>query len=93
MLLKHPMDLVKFDRSMLEEVAHSKEKLDFIVNTIQTCHQFHKKVCVEGVEDGQELALARQTKCDFIQGFYFYKPLEITELLELLEQEANREEG
>lgn len=93
MLLKHPVDLVKFDRSMLEQIAHSKEKLDFIINTIQTCHQFGKTVCVEGVENRQELTVARQTKCDFIQGFYFYKPLEIAELLRLLEGEAKRKAG
>ncbi len=30
--------------------------------------------CVEGVETDDELTIVRQTDCDMIQGFYFYKP-------------------
>ncbi len=88
MLLQYPVDLVKFDRSMVKEIAASQEKLDFIISTIQTCHQFKKKVCMEGVEQEEELERVRQTKCDYIQGFYYYRPLELDEFCEVLERDV-----
>lgn len=90
MLLQYPMDLVKFDRSLVKEMAASKEKLDFIVNTIHTCHEFNKQVCIEGVEYKKELDLVRQTECDYIQGFYFYRPLELEEFCQLLDRDSKR---
>ena len=91
MLLQYPMDLVKFDCSLVKEMAASKEKLDFIINTIHTCHEFNKQVCIEGVEYQRELDLVRQTECDYIQGFYFYRPLELEEFCQLLDRDAKRE--
>ncbi|HIY22437.1 MAG TPA: EAL domain-containing protein, partial [Candidatus Flavonifractor merdigallinarum] len=88
MLLQYPVDLVKFDHSMVKEIAASQEKLDFIISTIQTCHQFKKKVCMEGVEQEEELERVRQTKCDYIQGFYYYRPLELDEFCEVLERDV-----
>lgn len=92
MLLQYPIDLVKFDRSMVKEITASQEKLEFIISTIQTCHQFHKKVCMEGVECEEELERVRQTKCDYIQGFYYYRPLELEDICRLLEQDRKRGE-
>ena len=34
---------------------------------------------MEGVETEDELAAVRQTDCDMIQGFYFYRPIEAGE--------------
>ena len=92
MLLQYPIDLVKFDRSMVKEITASQEKLEFIISTIQTCHRFHKKVCMEGVECEEELERVRQTKCDYIQGFYYYRPLELEDICKLLEQDRKRGE-
>ena len=40
---------------------------------------------MEGVETDAELEIVRQTDCDMIQGFYFYRPLEVADLLRGLE--------
>ena len=39
---------------------------------------------MEGVETEEELELIRQTGCDYIQGFYFYRPMEIDALFDTL---------
>lgn len=83
-LLQYPVDLVKFDRALVSEMSTSQQKLDFIVSTIHTCHEFNKKVCMEGVERREEWDLIRQTECDFIQGYYFYHPLELDEFCQVL---------
>ena len=83
-LFQYPADLVKLDRGLMQELTSSKEKLDFMISIIYACHRFGKSVCVEGVETAEELELVRQAGCDFIQGFYFYRPLEEEDLYRTL---------
>ena len=49
------------------------------MSIVYACHRSGKQVCVEGVETEDELAAVRQTDCDMIQGFYFYRPIEAGE--------------
>ena len=91
LLLQYPADLIKLDRTLMQEITSSKEKMDFIMSIIYACHRFGKKVCVEGVEKKEELDIVRQTECDYIQGFYFYKPMELKRIYQVLEKDMSRE--
>ena len=86
LLLSYPADMIKLDRTLMCELTSSEDKKRFITSIVYACHQFERKVCVEGVETSEELALVRQTDCDFIQGFYFYKPMEWDELVQILRE-------
>ena len=84
LLLRYPVDMIKLDRSLVLEAVSDHEKLDLVASIIYACHRFHKQVCVEGVETAEDLALMRQSGCDYIQGFYFYRPLEVEDLFRIL---------
>ncbi len=84
MLFRYPVNVVKLDRTLMSEMTHSDENLDFIMSIIYACHRSGKQVCVEGVETDFELNGVRRTDCDMIQGFYFYRPLELPDLFEKL---------
>ena len=88
LLLQYPADLVKLDRSLMQEITLSEEKQNFMQSIIYACHKFGKQVCIEGVETKEELQVVRQMHCDFIQGFYFYRPTELQDLYPLLEKAA-----
>lgn len=85
MLFRYPVNVVKLDRTLMSEMTHSVENMDFIMSIIYACHRSGKRVCVEGVETDFELNDVRRTDCDMIQGFYFYRPLEAADLFEKLE--------
>ncbi len=85
LLLHYPVDLIKLDRFLVQELMASEEKRKLIFSIIAECHKFGKKICMEGVETREELEIVRQTGCDCIQGFYFYRPLEVDALYKLLE--------
>ena len=84
LLLHYPADLIKLDRSLIQEVTTSKEKFDFLMSIVYACRRFGKSICVEGVETQDEFQLIQQTACDFIQGFYLYRPMEVGALCEML---------
>lgn len=84
LLMKYPSDIVKLDRSLMKEMTDSRRSNDFITSIVYACHKFGKKVCVEGVETGRELAIVRAAGCDMVQGFHFYRPMELPEFYALL---------
>lgn len=83
-LLRYPTSIVKLDRSLLVEMSSSYEKSAFITSLVYACHQFDKKVCMEGVETDFQYDLVKESGCDLIQGFYFYKPMEIDRVYQLM---------
>ncbi len=84
MLLQYPSSIIKLDRSLLPEITESDQKLHFIRSIVYACHQFGKRVCMEGVENEEQNVSIRDTGCDMIQGFYYYRPLELPDLYHLL---------
>ncbi len=89
MLLHYTHSFVKLDRSLLNEITASKNNLNFIKSIIYSCHQFGMKVCVEGVETDTQNNLIKDLECDYIQGYYYHKPIEVSALYYLLNDCAN----
>lgn len=83
-LLHYPSSIIKLDRSLLLEMSDSYEKMGFIMSIVYACHQFGKKVCMEGVETEFQNELVKEAGCDLIQGFYYYKPMEVNEIFRIL---------
>ena len=84
MLLQYPSSIIKLDRFLLAEMTESDDKKKFISSIVYACHQFGKNVCMEGVETEVQDCLIKETGCDMIQGFYYYRPMEIKQIYELL---------
>lgn len=84
MLLQYPFSIVKLDRSLVREATESGEKWNFIRSIVFACHQFGKKVCVEGVEQQQQDESIRDAGCDLLQGYYYHRPMELQNLYRLL---------
>ena len=55
-----------------------------MLNTIRMMHDIHKKLVVEGVETEDAKNAVSGMSCDYIQGFYFSKPLAEEDLIEFL---------
>ena len=83
MLLKYPANIVKLDRSLMKKMSDSSDSKVFISTIVSACHNFDKMVCVEGVETEKELNIVTEAGCDSVQGYYFYKPMEIPDVYKL----------
>lgn len=71
-------DVVKIDKSFIDKV---NEKTDFIASIIKMIHSIGSKVVSEGVENKEQVELLRDLGSDIMQGYFFYKPLTLNELL------------
>lgn len=87
LLMKYPTNIVKLDKSLIDAIIDSKDNEKFIISIVNACHIFGKQVCAEGVETKETLDTITEAGCDIIQGFYFSKPLEIEDYVEMLKRE------
>ncbi|HEY9052101.1 MAG TPA: EAL domain-containing protein [Gammaproteobacteria bacterium] len=86
-LRKLLIDNLKIDRSFINEIANSEDGEAVITAIISMAHAMRLKVTAEGVEDIHQLTFLREQQCDYVQGYYFYKPLAADDLGELLKQQ------
>ncbi len=87
MLFKYPSDIIKLDKSILKKMSDDQENSKFVSTIIYSCHQIGKIVCVEGVETEKELNMVKKTGVNMIQGYYFYKPMELEDFYNVLSKD------
>ena len=82
-LLSLPLSIIKIDKSMVD-AAFTKEGSIVIANSIKMMKDVDKYVVVEGVESKEQVDIVESEGADFIQGFYFSKPLSEDDFVKFL---------
>ena len=80
------LDVIKIDKSILWGAEKSKLGMIVLENTIRMIRQMGKKILVEGVETKEQIELLRKLGVDYLQGFYFSKPIPKDEFIQLIEK-------
>ncbi|MGL5754997.1 MAG: EAL domain-containing protein [Paraclostridium sp.] len=78
------VDEIKIDKTLVEYV--NKNPM-FIESLIKMIHTTKSKVVAEGVETELEYLKLKRVGCDIIQGYYFYKPMNLYELVDVIGKE------
>ncbi|MBO6100817.1 MAG: EAL domain-containing protein, partial [Spirochaetaceae bacterium] len=72
MLSRFPLDILKLDISFVQNI---KDNHIVIENIIKMAHNMGLLTVAEGAESNEQFRTLRSLGCDFIQGYYFSKPL------------------
>lgn len=91
-VVKLPLDIVKLDKSLVDDMD-IPIMWTVIRNTVQMLKKMKKKVLVEGVEDKRAADKFTEIGCDYIQGFYFSKPLSEKDFLTFLREHNTTDES
>ncbi len=78
-LKRIPADILKVDRSFIREVTENPEDQALVRAIVALAHGLGFQVVAEGVETEEQLAFVQSLNCDFVQGYYYSKPLLKTE--------------
>lgn len=65
---------VKIDRSFVTQALQNEHDYNIISHIIDMVHSLGSSVCMEGIEQSDELQKMMKTHPDMIQGYYFGKP-------------------
>lgn len=82
-LKNFPADIIKIDRSFVLDIETDPNDQAIIRAIVVMAHELDLMVLAEGVENDAQLAFLKAHHCDFVQGFYYAKPMPAKELLAL----------
>lgn len=82
-LLHLPINLLKIDKSLVDNIENDQVSRDFIDAVIYMGHLMECEVITEGVETQEQLNLLREHTCDYVQGYVWGKPLEYLDAINL----------
>lgn len=85
-LRKLPLDVLNFDRSVLEDIDTNQRQQLFLQDMVQLSHDMGISTMVKGVETQAQADFAYGVGCDIVEGFLYGRPMPAEEYQKLLLQ-------
>lgn len=82
-----PVDVLKIDRAFVMGLPDDVQDNAIVRVILLLAQALNLKVVAEGVETEQQLNFLTHEKCDYIQGYYYSKPVPSTQFTLLLQQQ------
>jgi len=83
-LKKLPINILKIDRSFISDLPHDQHDMAIATTILAMAKNLDLKVVAEGVETAEQSLFLNDNGCDYLQGFFFSKPVKAEELQQLL---------
>ncbi|MBO7335944.1 MAG: EAL domain-containing protein [Lachnospiraceae bacterium] len=84
-LLKMPLKIVKIDKSVIDTIGDERS-MSVVENTVRMMHGIGLEVVCEGVETKEQVMKLKNIGCDYIQGYFYSKPLPRDEYVRFLKK-------
>ena len=82
-------DVVKIDKSVLWGAEKSELGMVLLKSTVDMVREMHKKTLAEGVETETQIQILKNLGCDYLQGYYFSKPVPEETFLSIIHSNQN----
>lgn len=86
-LKEFPVDTLKIDRSFIVNMGDGESGIAMVAAIISLAHALNLDVVAEGVELKKEVDILKKHNCEFVQGYYFSKPLTVEDFSEKIEEQ------
>lgn len=73
-VIQLPLKIIKLDKTFVDEQDNPK-MLVVLKNTVAMLKDMNMEIVVEGIETQEMLDFFTELRCDFIQGYFFSKPI------------------
>jgi diguanylate cyclase (GGDEF)-like protein len=83
-LRKLPIEILKIDKSFIDEILISSEDRTLVRGIIEMVHALGIEVVAEGVENYEMAELLMEMNCDLVQGFHYCRPISEPEFIALI---------
>lgn len=84
-----PLKLVKIDKSMLDEISSPNGRI-ILEHTVHMMQSIGKQLVIEGAETLEVVQALERMGCDYIQGYFFSRPLPADEFLRSMEAQCKQ---
>ncbi|HRW35717.1 MAG TPA: EAL domain-containing protein, partial [Thermotogota bacterium] len=80
---RFPIDYIKIDKSFVDNITSEENSRAIVKTIISLTESLGAKAIAEGVETKAQLEILYDLGCNIIQGYYFYKPMPASAILDL----------
>lgn len=87
-LHQFPINTLKIDRSFVKNMGFGYEKLGLVRSIIALAHTLDMDVVAEGIEHEMQLNQLKSLGCEFGQGYWFSRPLDVNSATALIQSWA-----
>ncbi|WP_247664642.1 EAL domain-containing protein [Pseudoalteromonas sp. MMG010] len=88
-LKQFPLNTLKVDKAFIDDMTTERGR-NMVDSIVTIAHNLDLHVVAEGVEQGEQVNILKQLKCETVQGYYYSKPLSKDEFTEFLVQQQNK---
>ncbi|QGQ97899.1 EAL domain-containing protein [Paenibacillus psychroresistens] len=74
-LRKLPINHLKIDKSFVQDIVGNPGEQEIFNSIVDLVHKLKLTVTAEGVETEEQYAFVKQGGCNYLQGYYFCKPI------------------
>lgn len=83
-LKRFSVDKLKIDQSFIRDIPKNNDSMTIVSAIIAMAKELRINTLAEGVETEEQLQFLKSKGCDFIQGYYYSKPIEAKSFTQLL---------
>ncbi len=87
-LHRFPVDVLKVDRSLAQNIEHSSGEAALLHALIGMARNLNMSLVAEEIESANQMLAVQQLGCEFMQGFYFTKPMSAEKLVDFLRKDS-----
>lgn len=85
-VLEYPVDVIKLDKTIVWSAFHDHDNFVTLKNLIAMFHDVRRKMVAEGVESEEQMKTLCDLGCDYLQGYYYSKPIGEEEFVRFVEK-------
>ena len=87
-LHQFPVDVLKVDRSLIKNIEHSSGEAALLHALVVMARNLGMGLVAEGIESASQMLAVQQLGCEYMQGFYYAKPMSSKDLTCFLRRES-----
>ena len=86
-VIQLPLKIIKLDKAFVDEQDNPKMRV-VLKNTVAMLKDMNMEIVVEGIETQEMLDFFTELNCDFIQGYFFSKPIPKPEFIRFIKSQS-----
>jgi len=83
------VDYLKIDKRFVDSMMTSEKALKLVEALIGMAHTLNISVIAEGVETKMQVDVLKELKCDYLQGYWYSKPLNGDDFIAFISNQTN----
>ena len=92
-IVEMPFDIIKFDKDMTKAYFDNRKAKYVMTAAIQMIHGMELKIVSEGIETKEQIETLVDLGIDYIQGYYFSKPLTQLQFIDYVKEKKYLSKG